>query len=89
LTHAATVMTTPTSAAVTAVTELAHDLHRLRSQVTQLSYRIALARLHTQMVGAFAADVIDHTGPASSLTEVPRLCDNAARGRAGHVGGRR
>jgi PAS domain S-box-containing protein len=51
------------------------ELDSLRSLIGGLRFRIALARLHTDMVAAFASEVIDGIAPASSLGEVPLLCD--------------
>jgi PAS domain S-box-containing protein len=51
------------------------ELDSLRSLIAGLRFRIALARVHNDMVAAFASEVIEQTAPASSLGEVPLLCD--------------
>ena len=51
------------------------ELDSLRSLIAGLRFRIALARLHNDMVAAFASEVIDEVAPPSSLAEVPLLCD--------------
>jgi len=51
------------------------ELESLRSLIGGLRFRIALARLQNDMVATFASEVIDGIAPASSLGEVPPLCD--------------
>ncbi|HET9654986.1 MAG TPA: PAS domain-containing protein [Kineosporiaceae bacterium] len=51
------------------------ELDSLRSLIAGLRFRIALARLHNDMVAAFASEVIDGIAPPSSLGEVPLICD--------------
>jgi PAS domain S-box-containing protein len=51
------------------------ELDSLRSLIAGLRFRIALARLHDDMVAAFASEVIDGVAPQSALDEVPLLCD--------------
>jgi aerotaxis receptor len=51
------------------------ELDSLRSLIASLRFRIALARLHNDMVAAFVSEVIDGIAPPSSLGEVPLLCD--------------
>ncbi len=51
------------------------ELDSLRSLISGLRFRIALARLHDDMVAAFASEVIDGIAPEASLAEVPLLCD--------------
>lgn len=51
------------------------ELDSLRSLIAGLRFRIALARLHNDMVATFASEVIDGIAPPSSLGEVPLLCD--------------
>ncbi len=75
LLNVARVMGHPMSSAVEALRQLAPELGALRREVAELGFRIALARLHIEMVGAFAAEVVDRAAPASALAEVPRLCD--------------
>lgn len=75
LLNVAKVMGQPMAKAVEALEQLAADLRAMRSEVADLGLRIGLARLHTEMVGAFAAEVIDGHAPESSLAEVTRLCD--------------
>ncbi|GAA3107162.1 PAS domain-containing protein [Streptosporangium carneum] len=75
LRNVARVMATPTRAAVVALEQLVPKLAALRSDVTDLRFRIALASLHNDMVAAFAAEVVDGVAPPTSLVEVPLLCD--------------
>lgn len=75
LLNVARVMRQPMASAVQALERLANDLTALRRDVGGLGFRIGLACLHTEMVGALAAEVVDGAAPASSLAEVPRLCD--------------
>jgi aerotaxis receptor len=63
------------ASAVEALQQLSPDLAALRHEVADLGFRIGLARLYTEMVGAFAAEVIDGAAPVGSLAAVPRLCD--------------
>lgn len=51
------------------------ELDSLRSLIAGLRFRIALARLHNDMVAAFVSEVIDGIAPTSSLGEIPLLCD--------------
>src|SRR5690606_15042628 len=62
-------------AAVAALERLVPRLAALRADVTDLRFRIALASVHTDMVAAFAAEVVDGRAPRTSLAEVPLLCD--------------
>jgi len=80
LLNVATVMAGPMSAAVAALHELSPELVDLRSGVAWLRFRIALARLHVEMVAAFAAEAVDGTAPEQALPEIPRLCDALADG---------
>ncbi len=80
LRNVAQVMGQPMGEAVAALRELAARLIELRREVSELGFRIALARLHTEMVCAFTAEVIDGLAPAASLVEVPRLCDAVQEG---------
>jgi aerotaxis receptor len=75
LLNVARVMGHPMGSAVEALHQLAPELGALRHEVAELGFRIALGRLHIEMVGAFAAEVVDGVAPVSSLAEVPRLCD--------------
>ncbi|MEV7013006.1 histidine kinase [Streptosporangium sp. NPDC051022] len=75
LCNVARVMATPTRTAVEALERLAPRLAALRSDITDLRFRIALASLHNDMVAAFAAEVVDGVAPPTSLSEVPLLCD--------------
>ncbi|GAA2896178.1 hypothetical protein GCM10010517_61120 [Streptosporangium fragile] len=75
LRNVARVMATPTRTAVAALERLVPRLAALRSDVTDLRFRIALASLHNDMVAAFAAEVVDGVAPPTSLSEVPPLCD--------------
>jgi aerotaxis receptor len=75
LLNVANVMATPMHTAVAALEQLVPHLGLLREDVAHLRFRIALAGLHNDMVGAFAAEVADGAAPATSLDEVPLLCD--------------
>ncbi|MDQ1286642.1 MAG: hypothetical protein QG622_207 [Actinomycetota bacterium] len=75
LLNVAAVMAQPMGAAVGALEELAPRLRRLRTDLTDLRFRVALVSLHNDMVAAFAAEVADGVAPARSLQEVPKLCD--------------
>lgn len=75
LRNVARVMAAPTRTAVAALERLVSGLAALRSDVTDLRFRIALASLHNDMVAAFAAEVVDGVAPSTSLDEVPLLCD--------------
>jgi len=74
LLNVARVMRQPMGSAVEALRALSLELTALRHEVADLGFRIALARLHTEMVRAFTVEVIDGQAPPSSLVEVPRLC---------------
>jgi len=80
LLNVANVMAQPMHITVTALERLAPRLRELRADVASLRFRIALASLHNDMVGAFAAEVADGVAPASSLAEVPLLCDAVHEG---------
>ena len=82
LLNVATVMAGPMSAAVTALHELSPDLVDLRAAVAWLRFRIGLARLHVEMVAAFAAEAVDGLAPDQTLPEIPGLCDTLADGVA-------
>ncbi|SDQ81729.1 PAS domain-containing protein [Thermostaphylospora chromogena] len=73
--NVARAMADPTRTAVTALERLEPRLAALRSDVMDLRFRIALASVHTDMVAAFAAEVVDGHAPHTSLEEVPLLCD--------------
>ncbi|GLX01341.1 PAS domain-containing protein [Microtetraspora sp. NBRC 16547] len=73
--NVARVMAAPTRTAVATLEQLVPRLAALRSYVTDLRFRIALASLHNDMVAAFAAEVVDGIAPPTSLSEVPLLCD--------------
>ncbi|WP_433351606.1 PAS domain-containing protein [Microtetraspora malaysiensis] len=73
--NVARVMATPTRTAVDTLERLVPRLTALRSYVTDLRFRIALANVHNDMVAAFAAEVVDGLAPSTSLSEVPLLCD--------------
>ncbi len=75
LSNVARVMATPTHTAVVTLERLVPRLAALRSYVSDLRFRIALASLHNDMVAAFAAEVVDGIAPPTSLREVPQLCD--------------
>lgn len=51
------------------------ELDSLRGMIGGLRFRIALARLHNDMVASFASEVIAGGAPDVSLPEVPLLCD--------------
>ncbi len=80
LRNVANVMGHPMTAAAAALQELAPRLGELRTEVAELGFRIALAQLHTEMMGAFAAEVVDGVAPGSALAEIPRLCDAVDQG---------
>jgi aerotaxis receptor len=82
LLNVAKVMATPMGKAVTALDELAPRLELLQGDISSLRFRIALANLHNDMVAAFAAEVADGLAPATSLGEVPLLCDAVQEGVA-------
>ncbi|MER7505434.1 PAS domain-containing protein [Nonomuraea pusilla] len=73
--NTARVMAVPAGKAVAALERLAPRLASLRSDVADLRLGIALASLHTDMIAAFAAEVLDGVAPPTSLGEVPLLCD--------------
>ncbi len=75
LLNVATVMAPLMAGAVNALDHLAPELSSLRHQVADLGFRIGLARVHTEMVGVFAAEAVDGRAPERSLVEIPRLCD--------------
>ena len=76
LRNVAEVMAAPARTAVTALEQLVPRLTTLRSYISDLRFRIALATLHNDMVAAFAAEGVDGTAPPTSLSEVPALCDS-------------
>jgi aerotaxis receptor len=69
------VMVGPAHDTVETLRGVVSELEDLRNLVSGLRFRIALARLHNDMVAAFASEVIDGQAPPSSLGEVPLLCD--------------
>lgn len=73
--NVAKVMAKPTRTAVETLERLVPRLVTLRSHVTRLRFRIALAGLHNDMVAAFADEVVNGAAPSTSLSEVPLLCD--------------
>lgn len=75
LDNVAQVMVGPAQDTVDTLRGVVTELDSLRSLVSGLRFRIALARLHNDMVAAFASEVIDGVAPTSSLAEVPLLCD--------------
>lgn len=75
LDNVAQVMVGPAHDTVDTLRGVVTELDSLHSLVSGLRFRIALARLHNDMVAAFASEVIDGVAPASSLAEVPLLCD--------------
>jgi PAS domain S-box-containing protein len=75
LDNVAQVMVGPAHDTVETMRGVVTELDSLHSLVGGLRFRIALARLHNDMVAAFASEVIDGIAPASSLAEVPLLCD--------------
>lgn len=91
LANVAGVMARPMTDSVRALAGLAPPLHRLRSEVGELRFRIALARLHTEMVASFAAEQVD--GLDGAPGQVAGLCDELALGvhelarQAGSVNG--
>jgi PAS domain S-box-containing protein len=56
------------------------ELRLLRELVTDLRFRIALARLHADMVAKFAVEVADGGAPPRSLGQVPLLCQTLHEG---------
>jgi PAS domain S-box-containing protein len=74
LDNVAQVMVEPCHDAVGMMQSVVSQLAALRGSIASLRFRIALARLHNDMVAAFAAEVIHGTAPQSSLGEVPLLC---------------
>ncbi|MEJ2578495.1 MAG: PAS domain-containing protein [Kineosporiaceae bacterium] len=75
LDNVAQVMVGPAHDTVDTLRGVVTELDSLRNLVAGLRFRIALARLHNDMVAAFASEVIDGIAPSSSLAEVPLLCD--------------
>lgn len=73
-------MVTPSSDTVRALETLVEDLAELRPLIAGLRFRIALARLHNDMVAAFACEVLDDQAPPNALAEVPLLCDALQEG---------
>jgi len=80
LRNVATVMVSPMNSAVAALEQLAPRLRSLRADIASLRFRIALAVLHNDMVAAFAAEAVTGSASASSLAEVPLLCDAVHEG---------
>jgi aerotaxis receptor len=78
LANVAGVMAVPMSDSVRSLQELSPRLHLLRDEVGELRFRIALARLHTEMVAAFAAEHVD--GLPGGLGQVAELCDELGAG---------
>lgn len=76
----ATAMAGPSGETVRTLRSVVADLERLRAEVSDVRWRIALARTHNDMVASFAAEVLDHQAPATALAEVPVLCDAVAEG---------
>lgn len=54
--------------------ELAAELASVRMTVMEQRFRIALARLHNDMVISFAIEVLQGAAPPEGLTYVPPLC---------------
>ena len=80
LLNVANVMALPMHTAVTALERMAPRLGRLRTDVADLRFQVALASLHNDMIAAFAAELVDGGLPASSLHQVPLLCDAVQEG---------
>jgi PAS domain S-box-containing protein len=78
LANVAGVMAVPMSDSVRSLQDLSPRLRLLRDEVGELRFRIALARLHTEMVAAFAAEHVDGLG--GGLGQVTELCDELAIG---------
>lgn len=74
LDNVARVMIAPCHRAVGTMRSVVGQLGALRDAIADLRFRIALARLHSEMVAAFAAEVADGSAPDSSLGEVHLLC---------------
>lgn len=75
LSNVARVMRAPMHEAVASLTELAPRLDRVLRTAREVSFLIALAQLHTEMIVRFAIEVIDGEAPDGSPTEVAQLCD--------------
>lgn len=75
LDNVAQVMVGPCRDTVETLRGVVTELDSLRSLIAGLRFRIALARIHNDMVAAFASEVIDGIAPTSSLSSVPLLCD--------------
>ncbi len=73
--NVAQVMAGPMAGAVVALERLVPSLAKLRDDITDLRFRIALASVHNDMIASFAAEVVDGKAPATALREVPLLCD--------------
>ncbi len=74
------VMVGPCHQTVDTLNRLVSELNGLHDLIADLRFRIALARLHNDMVGTFAREVLDGVAPATSLLEVPLLCDALQEG---------
>lgn len=75
LSNVARVMRTPMREAVGALNDLAARLDQLLHTARRVSFTIALAQLHAEMVVRFAIEVIDGDAPEGSPIEVAQLCD--------------
>jgi aerotaxis receptor len=69
------VMVGPAHDTVDTLRSVTAEIDELRTLVNGLRFRIGLARVHNDCVAQFASEVIDGQAPASSLGEVPLLCD--------------
>jgi hypothetical protein len=72
-------MSRPADQTVETLTQLTEELDLLGPAIAALRYRIALARLHDDMVAALVCDMADavpaSSGQEGSLSEIGQLCD--------------
>lgn len=74
LSRAAGAMTVRCLETAERIDELSEQLTEVREWLLELRFRISLARLHDDMVMAFALEVLDGKAPPEGLGYIPPLC---------------
>ncbi len=80
LASVAEAMVAPASQTVGTLRSVVTELLVLQELVAGLRFRIALSRLHADMVAKFAVEVLDGIAPPVSLSQVPLLCESLHEG---------
>lgn len=77
--NVAKVMGTPMGEAIADLEKIPAAFDKLRSDLAQMRFQVALAALHNDMAAAFAAEVHDGEAPTESLSAIPLLGDAVER----------